>query len=142
MQGIDEERLSILRSQLDSATLSALRAAYPPGAPVEIIQAEGLNEGTRGVVQHVNADGTVVVLLADGTVHDLAFRKESARRLIESGCILQKREWKDGGCEKDRCTECGWNAEVSLARTKSIRENGLRQRKDGKKQFIIRGKKH
>ena len=140
MQDIDETRLSILQAQLDSATLNALRAAYPPGVPVEIVHAEGLNEGDRGTVKHVNSNGTIVVLLADGTVRELGFRKGSVRRLIEKGCILQKREWSDGGCGRDRCTDCGWNAEVSLDRTRSIREHGLKQRRDGRKTFVIRRK--
>lgn len=141
MEEIDEARRKIMLDQLDSATLAAMRAAYQPGAVVEVIHADGLVEGEKAVVKHVNADGAVVILLLDGTVRQVAFRKGSLRRLLDHGCFLQKREWSSGGCGKEKCAHCGWDAEECRARTKRIREEGLTGLKSGKKYFRIQHNK-
>ena len=125
---------------INSESLSRLRQEYKIGKVVRAVKVFGIEEGVQGIVKKVRSNGSITVQWNLGYETDVIWGQESIAVVTDGTCILDYNS-TNGGCDGDRCCECGWNVDVAEKRIKCIKNGGMVVNKNGIMSLKVRKRK-
>ena len=130
-----------IMGRLDKTTLDTIRAVYRKSAKIVAVKVFGFPEGKVGYVKEVLPNGNVKVVWDTGDESEIIYGKESIRAVETGKCILGYLDEMNGGCDRDKCEECGWNRLVSDERQARLRDHDFSTAPDGTKCLKVVKKK-